>query len=613
MSTQPPNASWVMYPTARQQFTGLQTDVDPVFAGETAHVNGQNTYVNNGDRISIRPFGLQLFPSTGTASVASGGVRSMWTFRLRTGENIMLRAYGSVLEWFDENVDLWVNLRSGLGSDDFGFAEFNINANAESRLYHGNGVDDAAYWNGGHTLLNGALTGGEATITVDSTASFTAAGADRILRIGTTNVTYTGQTATTFTGCSGTPAAADRLSVAQAVKTDSSAPKGNIYMTAQNRLFIVPSVNKQLVQFSAYGDPTSWSSTTVLSSTATSAGAFNLIEGGGQMTAMTQDELSLYFFKDGCIYAATLSDSLYSLKLLKPFEGRSRAVGAIGKRGVFIGGNYTFVVTPDNQIKALQRIETIDYPQLKPISDIIQPTCDALDFSSLSGIAFKDYAFIACKSSSAAATNDTVLPFNINKGHWESPIIGWQVGEFTIYDDGNGEKLYFGDAISPNVWSLITDEISDGTYQVTGNWRSKQYDFGQPSEQKELEDVYVEGYISPTTKLTIKLLLDENGYTGGNETILEGTETKYIFDATVSNTFGLTPFGTERFGSSDDTSGKRKFRVHLKKKLRNIPFYNCQLDFSTSGMNQQWEVTRYGFLKKPATQPTRTSLLRDFS
>jgi hypothetical protein len=430
---------------------------------------------------------------------------------MRTGENIMLRAYGTVLEWFDENVDLWVSLRSSLSSDDFGFAEFNINANAESRLYHGNGVDDAAYWNGGHTNLNGALAGGEATITVDSTTSFTASGADRVLRIGTSSVTYTGQTATTFTGCSGTPAAADNLSVAQAVKTDAAAPKGNIYMAAQNRLFIVPSSNKQLVQFSAYSDPTSWLTTTVLASTATNAGAFNLIEGGGSVTAMTQDELSLYFFKDGCIYSATLSDSLYSLKLLKPFEGRSRAVGAIGKRGVFIGGNYTFVVTPDNQIKALQRIETIDYPQLNPISDIIQNTCDTLDFSSLAGIAFKDYAYIACKSTSDAATNDTVLAFNINKGHWESPIVGWQVGEFTIYDDGTGEKLYFGDAISPNAWLLSGDAISDGEYQVTSSWRTKQYDFGQPSMQKEIEDVYIEGYISPTTSLTIKLVLDENG------------------------------------------------------------------------------------------------------
>ena len=42
------------------------------------------------------------------------------------------------------------------------------------------------------------------TITVDTTAGFPSSGT---LKIGTTEVTYTGLTSTTFTGCSGTPAA----------------------------------------------------------------------------------------------------------------------------------------------------------------------------------------------------------------------------------------------------------------------------------------------------------------------------------------------------------------------------------------------------------------------
>lgn len=680
MGKNPQDASWLILPQRGIPFSGLETNVEPVFVGDTAHVAGMNTYVNDGDRISTRPFGLSLFPVDGTISVAPGGIRSMWTFRLRTGENIMLRSYTTFLEWFDETSNAWVVLRSGLQSDDFGFAEFNVNANAESRLYHGNGVDDFAYWNGGHTNLTSALVGGETTIPVTSTASFTifpattltaplvggevvafvvdtsAFPASGAVSINGNIAGYNSKTATQFnlgspfvgTGSIGDPVTDDTtadiviggvtytydyftsttlhitvpfvgtatsgLAVAQAVVTSSSAPKGNIYMSAQNRLFIVPSINKELIQFCAYGDANTWLTTTVSSATATAAGAFNLIEGGGEVTAMAQDEQSLYFFKTTCTYKATLSDSLYTLQMLKPFDGRSRATGALGRRGVFIGGNFIFIVTPDRQIKALERVETIDYPQLSPISEPITPTAAALDFSQVAGISFQDYAYFACKSSSAAEVNDTVLPFNIIKGHWENPITGWQVGEWVIYDDGTGNKLYFGDAISPNTWELNPATITDGEYIISSAWYGKRFDFGHASEQKALDDFYILGKITPTTELTIQMLYDEAGSSGSLETTFSGDETPFVIPSTESeNLFGLNPFGIEVFGSNTDQSGSRYFRVHLRKNLREVPlFYNLQVAFSSSGANQRWEIIQMGFLWRVDKQPTRTNLLRDW-
>ena len=135
-------------------------------------------------------------------------------------------------------------------------------------------MDDFAWWNGGHTNLTAPLTGGEATINVDSTASFTSP--TMSLRIDGNVVTYSGMTATSFTGCVGTPAASSGAAVSQNVETDAGGPKGNIYMSANNRLFIAGITdNPQLVMFSEYGDASSWSTNTVLESTATSAGAFN--------------------------------------------------------------------------------------------------------------------------------------------------------------------------------------------------------------------------------------------------------------------------------------------------------------------------------------------------
>jgi hypothetical protein len=615
---EPMSAQWFIYPQTmvgsqgiiQSGFEGLVTQNDPTFVSDTSAVAGQNVFDMAGDHFSVRPYGTAVYPSTATVSTASGGYKTGYSFRLRDGSNIILVATDTTLEFFDELSQTFVNLLAGQTSGDYGFAEFNVNTNAESRIYFGNGVDNSGYWNGGHTLLNGALVGGEATINIDSAYSFLASGT---VRIGTTNVTYTGITATSLTGCVGTPASADNTPISQAVTTSASYPVGNVLMAAHNRLFWAPSNNHQMVYFSAYGDSTSWSSNTVLSSTATNAGAFNLIEGGGQVKAMSQDEASLYFFKGSMIYSANLTDSFYSLNPFKPFDGRSRAVGAQGRRGVFIGGNSTFVCTPDNQVKSLQRVQYIDYPQLKPISYPIQPTCNNLDFSSVAGICFKQWAFIACKSSVSATNNDTVLVYNTVEEHWETPIVGWQVGEWFIYNDGEGESLFFTDAISPNIWKLVTNVLSDGPYQISASRSTKQYAFGSASEQKEFDDIFVEGYISPSSSIDIELLLDEKGFTGNNLTTFSGSETDYQLNKSTVNSFGLTPFATERFGSNDDLTGLRKFRVHLKNDLRRVPFYVAQLKFSSSGYNQRWEIIRYGFLVRPHSQPTRTKLMRSFN
>jgi hypothetical protein len=628
MPNSPADSTWIVFPRPASapggipKFNGMQTEVDASFGAnapgsELAFVAGQNVFDYNGDKFGTRPYGLSLITG-GTPSVAAGGYRSNWTFHRRDGVQIPVGARGTVLEIYDETSNAFATLQSGRASDDYGFAEFNVNANAESRLYFGNGVDSFAYWNGGLTNLNGALVGAEATIPVTSTSTFSATGS---IIIGGTTVTYTGITATSFTGCAGTPAAATGLAVLQAVTEDGAAPKGNIYMSANNRLFMAGvTANPQLVLFSAYGNSASWSTTTVLSSTATSAGAFNLIEGGGSVTGMVQDETSLYFLKQSMVYAATLTDALYTLVALKPFDGRSKAVGSIGKRGVFVGGNIVFVITPDNKIQALQRMQTIDYPQVKPLSYMIQPTCDAFDFSTATGIVFKDYAWFACKSSPDAAVNDRVLPYNIIEDHWEAPIVGWNVGEWFIYDDGDGAALFFGDAVSPNVWRLDASAITDGENIVTSYRTTKQYDLGtlvqgvgSQAELKELEAIFIEGYISPSTALTIELLLDEDGYSGAFETTFLGTETAYIVGSQTINAFGLVPFGTLPFGSNPDLTGVRKFRLYLDKNFRRVPFFLCQLRFSTSGANQRYFVTRYGFKVRAHSQPIKRSLSRQFS
>ena len=602
-----PNAKWMLI----NKFDGYQTKFDPAKISNGANPQGQNTTINEGDRISIRNQGFELFPEDATQATSTTPIKTLHTFRKRDGSNIMIRTYGTVIEYLEEDNDTWETLKTGLTTGKkFGFADYNINTDLHSYTYFGNGYDNAMRWSGDITITDGVLSGGETTITVDSTDGFLDTGS--IIYCGT-EIAYSARDATTFTVASA-HACADNRGIAQVITEYATHPEGNIYLTANNRLFIagITDVN-QAVYFSEYGDATNFvGADLVLDSTDTSPGIFNLGEGGGAVKGMLLDENSIYIFKKSIIYKATLNDTTYTLDPLKPFDGKSQTIGGVHNQSVFSGGNGIFFITPDNQIMYLTRVEGVDYPQVVPISDIIKLTLTDADFSSSAGIVFKDKAYFSFKTLNTDTYNNTVFVYNIKNQFWDSPIVGWNVSDFTIYDNETSEELYFADANSNNTYKVIDVPI-DNENDVKASWRSKQFDFGSPHLLKQIVGVYVEGYISPNTELNISLLADENGYTQIASTDFLGTETDYLFDAEDYNLFGLSAFGTKRFGAQAETALKKKFRVYLNKGLRIEPIYNAQIEFLSDGENMQWEISGIGIQYRIFSQPIKNGLIRKFN
>lgn len=596
------------------KFTGYQTKLDPSKIDDGANPQGQNTSVNDGDKISVRKLGYTLFPTTETYAESGDYVHSTHTFRKRDGINILMRATGAQMQIYDTVTDTWVKLEEGYAtSTEFGFADYNINTDLHSYVYFGNGVQNFSRWSGDITHINGAVTTGADRITVDSIDGFTDTGT--LVYCSTTQAyTYRSATTTSFDVTGGATECEDGETIMQSVTTDSTNPKGNIYMVQNNRLWIAGiSSTTQAVYFSKYGDAMTFTSATLITeSTADAAGIWNLGEGGGAVTAMAMDEKAVYVFKRSIIYQATLDgDGKYSLEPLKAFDGRSQNVGAVNQRSTFSGGNGIIFISPDNQIFNITRVADVDYPQVVPISDVIKPTTDALFFASSTAITYRDKAYIAAKSASTVGANDVVLVYNLRTQQWDSPIIGWNVGDWAIYEDTNVEELYYGDANTPNIF-LVNSTPMDYIYSITANWRSKYLDFGLPNQLKEADGVWIEGYIGANATCTVSLLLDENGYSQTYSTIFYGTETTYQYEASAYNVLGLSPFGYEMFGSNPDYSGMKKFRVYLNKDFRRVPFYIAQLEIGSNNAAANWEVTSWGILVRPYSQQEKTSLFRTF-
>lgn len=599
-----PDAQWIVV----NNFSGYQTKSDPSKIDDGGNPQGQNTIINNGDRVSVRPFGSVV---VGDATTTEDRIHSLHTFRRRDGENILIRGRGEYLEYLDKQNITWEIIGSGYTTNtSFGFADFNINTDQTSYVYFGNAHQAFSRWTGQTTHISSPVGLGDATINVDDTSGFSATGT---IYICNTAVTYTGVTATTFTGATGAPVCATDRAVAQGPQTFPSNVRGNIYLAWSNRLFIAGITSTpQAVYFSQYGDASDFvGASLVTEATADAPGIFNLAEGGGAVTGMVHDEGAAYLFKKSIIYRVTLDDALYTLRTLKPFDGKSQTTGSVNPKLTFTGGNGVFFVTPDNQIMNLSRVESVDYPQIVPISDSIKPTTDVADFNTGAGIYFEDNAYISAKATMDSVGVDSTFLFNFRKQTWESPIVGWSPSTFAIYDDGTGEALYFGDDLVANVYK-IGDEAIDNELGIAANWRSKQFDFGLPATLKEIENIYIEGYITDNTNLTISLLLDENGVTQRLSTVFRGTETGFQFSADSYNVFGFHPFGTERFGTSD-ASGKRKFRIYLNKNLRRVPFYVAQLEFASDGIGEGWEITRMGFRVREHSQPENRNNYREFN
>lgn len=594
-------------------FQGYETKADPQKINIGANPVGQNTFINDGDRISIRDFGYTLFPEDSTRSNTSTSINSFHTFRKRDGTNIFIKQYDDRLEYYSDATGQWEILNSGYTTGTtFGFADHNTNVDQTSYVYFGNAVENYSRWNGNIAILTAPVTVGTTTLNVDSTLLWSPTGT--LIYCGVTS-TYSAKATTTITVATTTIGCDTGRAVASAVQEFPAAPKGNILMVQNTRMFVAGVASStQALFYSKIADATDF--TFSISRVATDGGVINMPEGGGGITGMAIDEEVVYVFKRNLIKSVTFTqddNDLPQVKPVKPFDNKSQTVGAIASKAIFAGGNGIFFITPNNEIMNLARIPQVDYPQVVPLSDIIKPTVDTLDFSSARGVYWKNKAYFAAKQSSASLYNDVLLIYNFRKQAWESPVIGLNIGDFTIGRFNDVEDLYFGSAVTSNVYKITADSLDD-IFGVKSNWRSREETFADPEKLKSFDNFYVEGYIDDNTRLTISLLLDEDGFTQTFSTTITGDENnnQYRFTSDGYNVMGLNPFGYERFGSNANFSGKKKFRIYLVKGLKRVPFYSAQVEFASDGENQNWEILRYGYHIIPETQDMRTTLIRSF-
>lgn len=147
----------------------------------------KNCTITDRGGIAPRPGTILL----GTHNSSLLPIRGLYDFKKsKSNPDILLKAYDDELEYFHPNLKVWAKLKDGFTSDqEFDFTYSLLNVDNDDFTYFSNRYEQYQRWSGAYTQLNGALAGGETSVTVDSVLT------DPIYY----SATSTGSSATTLT------------------------------------------------------------------------------------------------------------------------------------------------------------------------------------------------------------------------------------------------------------------------------------------------------------------------------------------------------------------------------------------------------------------------------
>lgn len=584
------------------QFLGYESKRDVTNQNPGVLIKGSRNVVStDGDTVAIR----QGYTEYGTESDSLNPVESSFEWqKLRQGI-IPLKSYDDELEFCWTTAlggdGEWYKVKDSWTSVAFSFTPFYSSTESDDQLLFVNGDNNIYMWSGGIATFASATSN---TVTLQGTDTWTekgflTAGTRSIRILDDTGVwreaVYTGgESTTTLTGV-GDDFTAYTISpgalVIQSVRTTSnkpasSAPFTNDIIRTLNNQVIVGSYNDQTLYISAVGDFSDYSPSAPrlpgegASITLDAPPVDIIVPNDGQ----TQDTFYVSAGKDFW-YAVSFELSSDTTKEAVRVQPLKSSVGGGAKNQGAVGFVKNFIAYVSNEptFDFLGRIQDIDTPQSKPISDKIKTDFDGYDFTNCHVKFYRNNIYIALPVESL------LLVYNLEKGFWEAP---WDlpVRRLAVIDG----QLIFHSNVTPSSYKLF-DGYTDNGNPVNGIARFSYQNMGERMKYKNFTMVNIEGYITEITTLQTKVLYEYNGYGGESSFETVGDESGVIFKLIEpSGTLGDTSLGEHSLGGDGvgDDSGKNKFRK-IKKQVKQ-DFFECAFEFSSNDVNQQWEILSFG-------------------
>lgn len=576
-------------------FTGYVTKKDRTNTSIRNLVTGsQNVLINDGEKVESR-LGFELL---GAANASGNPIRSSFVWNTSTGTELPLRLFDDELEAFlgtidGVTVDAWTRIRDGFSVTSLiQFTTFWDTTEALDELLFVDGTSNIFEWSGGVTSVASSTT---TTITKNTTDNATWAesrfliGGIRQVTIGGTVFTYTGGEGTdTLTGV--TPDASGIAANAIAIQT--VRVNANSAITGLPNAFandLISELNNQIYVGSLVSREVFISKNTTFLDF-----SFASPRVPGEGALLTLSNVAVGFVpQEQQMYITAGKDDWYQTSFTLSSDNLAEALNiqrlktaprqAAQEQDLIAKiKNDVVIVTNEPTLDSLGRIvEVTVTPQQKSISDPIKPDFDAEDFTNGDVQFFRNRLYIA------SPVNSKLYTYDLQKGYWFPPHI-LPIRKLAII----GGELHFHSNTTAETYKLFvgnTDNDNPIDFRAKFAYRN----YGDRSSLKNFDEYFSELYLTPNTKLTLRLDYDFQGSSGTQEFTLDGSDETFRFASPDDASLGKKGLGQAGLGSSpvalDDMP---KFRQIVT--MRATDFYEIQTTYETTVDGAAFQILAHG-------------------
>ena len=576
---------------------GLNTRVQDNLIADNESPDLKNVIFDGAGSFGPR-LGSALF---GATTSSTGKIRNTWVASNFNNLEVPVRVVdnntNAWLEYYNSQTGAWENLDAGYtAGQQFGHADYNY------YTYYANQKDNMRRFNSAiwstSTYADSAYSRIDLSTSAASALGFLSAGS---VIIDGEEVYYSSYSGTALSGITFTAAHNGGVGIAQLptsadevpapdggwVSASDNLPKGRILQEYDAQLFVTAAsgVSGNIVYYSAVDEPTNFA----ISATPGGGGTARYPEAWGAITAFKDFDEILTIFKE---------DTIRKLEFQSLADGTAGSIEIVSRGGILTGPNVgaanhksmtkvendVVYVTPSGWVKSLARTDA--GRKTNELSQKIRPTVEGYNMTSAAGIYYDGKYYLACATGEAAvstANNNMVLVWDYEYNSW-TKFVGWNVADWFIYNKG----LYWGASNEITTYRALTT-YADNTSPYDVYWSSKWLDYGVPNEQKRLNRVYIEGYMTTNTTVNVSAYFDGNTGAPTKKAIV-GTGS-YIDSSDTVDVIGYNTWGKGTYGGETGAStyNLKKFRAYLQYNGKN--FFNMQLKIGTASPSFVWKVT----------------------
>lgn len=474
------------------------------------------------------------------------------------------------------------------------FTEYWDSTNLQSRLLWVDGAASIHEWTGGVASYASATVN---TVTKEGTTSwaeegFSPTGTHDIVINGGTFTATGGWGTTTLTGVTPDPTGftvGDTIWEAPTVTLNSAMtsmplPRNDLISNLRNQIYVASLLNNQVYvsEVNNYKDYGFTSPTRVVGE-----GAILTLDGAPTALVPRENAMNLSAGKDQWYTTKfTLSSDLTKeeltvqrLKTTSEQAAQSQALTSKFK-------NNTVFISFEPILESLGWVDNVfGEPQLTDMSFPIVNDFNAIDFTGGEVRYHRNYIYVSAPRHGLVYIYNMTNPEN---KYWEAPQV-LPVARFSIIDG----DLYGHSSLTDETYRLF-----DG-YNDNGNFINSVASFAFNSNgirfaSKGFTEYFVEGYISSNTTLALGLQYDIDGCATSTSFNISGSDTQIVCIGSDDNLLGKKDLGKTPLGANLATSQALPPKFRVIKTFPKVPYYEYQTSFSSSGIDQNWEIIAHG-------------------